>query len=71
MPFSCYNIKRNVKGVDTCMTVKRILSSMEASFNMEGFRFDDDCRKRVENILESRLTVADAISELNRKYGVS
>ena len=53
------------------MTVKRILSSMEASFNMEGFRFDDDCRKRVENILESRLTVADAISELNRKYGVS
>lgn len=44
---------------------------MEASFNMEGFRFDDDCRKRVENILESRLTVADAISELNRKYGVS
>ena len=38
---------------------------------MEGFRFDDDCRKRVENILESRLTVADAISELNRKYGVS
>ena len=52
------------------MTVKRILSSMEASFNMEGFRFDDDCRKR-ENILESRLTVADAISELNRKYGVS
>lgn len=40
------------------MTVKRILSSMEASFNMEGFQFDDDCRKRAENILESRLTVA-------------
>ena len=53
------------------MTVKRILSSMEASFNMEGFQFDNDWRKRVENILESRLTVADAISELNRKYGVS
>ena len=53
------------------MTNERRLSSMEASFKMEGMPFDSSCRKRVRNVLNNTTTVADAIEELNRKYGVS
>lgn len=38
---------------------------------MENMPFDDECRKRVKNILEDKISVADALSELNKKYGVS
>ncbi len=53
------------------MTNEKRLRSMEASFKMEDRPFDSSCRKRVRNVLNNTTTVADAIEELNRKYGVS
>ena len=53
------------------MTNERKLSSIEASFKMEGMSFDQNCRERVRKILNNEMSVADAIEELNRKYGVS
>ena len=56
---------------DAHMTIDRKVSSIESSFRMENMAFDDVCRTRVKNILEKKVTVADSIAELNRKYGVS
>lgn len=53
------------------MTTERKVSSIESSFAMESFKFDDECRSRVKKVLEDKLTVADAIAELNKKYRVS
>ena len=53
------------------MTLNRRISSIESSFRMENMPFDDECRNRVKNILEDKISVADAISELNKKYNVS
>lgn len=53
------------------MKTERIVSSIESSFAMESFKFDDECRLRVKKVLEDKLTVADAIAELNKKYCVS
>lgn len=53
------------------MTNDRKLSSIEASFKMENMPFDSACRRRVKNVLNDRMTVADALAELDRKYGVS
>lgn len=53
------------------MKTERIVSSIESSFAMESFKFDDECRLRVKKVLEDKLTVADAIAELNNKYCVS
>lgn len=38
---------------------------------MESFKFDDECRLRVKKVLEDKLTIADAIAELSKKYRVS
>lgn len=56
---------------DTNMTVDRKVSSIEASFKMENMQFDTECRQRVRNVLTKKVSVADAIAELNRKYDVS
>ena len=53
------------------MTIDRKASSIEANFRMENMEFDDECRTRVKDILEKKVTVADSILELNQKYGVS
>lgn len=53
------------------MTIERKVSSMEASFAMENLKFDNECRKRVKEVLTDKLTVSDAILQLNKKYGVS
>lgn len=53
------------------MTVERRLSSIESSFKMENMKFDNVCRNRVKNVLSNKISVVDAISELNQKYGVS
>ena len=53
------------------MTVDRKVSSIEASFKMENMQFDTECRQRVKNVLTKKVSVADAIAELNNKYGVS
>lgn len=52
------------------MTNDQKLSSIEASFKMENLPFDSACYKRVEKVLCNKITVADAISKLNKKYGV-
>lgn len=52
------------------MTVDRKISSIESGFRMEGMTFDEECRKRVKDVLEKNMSVADAIAELNRKYSV-
>ena len=51
------------------MTVDRKVSSIEASFKMENMQFDTECRQRVKNVLTKKVSVADAIAELNNKYG--
>jgi hypothetical protein len=56
---------------DTRMTIERKVSSIESSFSMESLRFDDECRKRVKAVLTDKVTVSDAITELNKKYRVS
>lgn len=53
------------------MTVDRKVSSIESSFRMENMKFDNECRNRVAGILSGRISSAEAISELNKKYGVS
>lgn len=53
------------------MTVDRKVSSIEASFKMENMQFDTECRQRVRNVLTKKVSVADAIAELNDMYGVS
>lgn len=60
-----------VRSKDTNMTVDRKVSSIEASFKMENMQFDTECRQRVKNVLTKKVSVADAIAELNNKYGVS
>lgn len=52
------------------MTVDRKISSIESGFQTEGMTFDEECRKRVKDVLEKNMSVADAIAELNRKYSV-
>ena len=56
---------------DTCMTVDRRVSSIESSFKMEGMPFDAERRQRVRNVLVKKVSAADAIIELNKKYRVS
>ena len=34
-------------------------------------QFDAECRQRVKNVLVKKVSAADAIAELNKKYGVS
>jgi hypothetical protein len=38
---------------------------------MESLNFDDECKKRVQAVLTDKVTVSDAITELNKKYRVS
>ncbi len=68
-----YNIFFNERerGRDTSMTIDRKVSSIESSFKMESMPFDTECRKRVRDILIKKVSVEDAIAELNRKYCVS
>lgn len=53
------------------MTVDRKVSSIESSFQMEGMLFNEECRKRVKDVITKNTSVVDAIEELNRKYIVS
>lgn len=59
------------RGKDTSMKVDRKVSSIEASFKMESMPFDAECRRRVKDVLVKKVSAADAIAELNRKYRVS
>ena len=52
------------------MTIDRKVSSIESSFKMENMQFDAECRERVKNVLVNKVSAADAIAELNKKYGV-
>lgn len=53
------------------MEIERKVSSLEASFSMENMQFDDACRNRIKNVLEGKVSITDAIAELNRKYSAS
>ena len=57
--------------MDTRMTIDRKVSSIESGFEMESMPFDIECRKRVRDVLVQKVSVADAVAELNRKYRVS
>lgn len=57
--------------MDTRMTIDRKVSSIESGFEMESMPFDTECRKRVKDVLVEKVSVADAVAELNRKYRVS
>ena len=53
------------------MTIDRRVSSIESSFKMESRPFDAECRQRVRDVLVKKVSAADAITELNKKYRVS
>lgn len=53
------------------MIIDRKVSSIESSFRIEGMPFNEECRRRVENVLAKNISAADAIAELNRKYRIS
>lgn len=53
---------------DTYMTVDRKVSSIESSFRIEGMPFNEECRKRVKDVLTKNMPAVDAIAELNKKY---
>lgn len=52
------------------MIIDRKVSSIESSFQLEDMLFNEECRKRVKNVLEKNISVADTIAELNKKYSV-
>lgn len=52
------------------MIIDRKVSSIESSFQMENMLFDEECRKRVKDVLSKNTSAVDAIAELNRKYSV-
>lgn len=54
--------------MDTSMTIERRINSIESSFKMENMKFDEECRTRVRNVLTKKISVSDAIAELNKKY---
>lgn len=53
------------------MIIDRKVSSIESSFQLEDMLFDEECRKRVKDVLTKSITVVDAITELDRKYRIS
>ena len=53
--------------MDTRMTIDRKVSSIESGFEMESMPFDTECRKTVRDVLVKKVSVADAIAELNEK----
>ena len=53
------------------MIIDRKVSSIESSFRIEGMPFNEECRKRVKDVLTKNIPVVNAIAELNRKYSVS
>mgnify|MGYP004690364349 CR=1 FL=1 len=55
------------------MTIDRRVSSIESSVRMENMPVDLECRQRVRvrDVLGKKVSAADAISELNKKYRVS
>lgn len=52
------------------MTVDRKVSSIESSFQMDSMLFDEECRRRVKDVLSKNTSAVDAVAELNRKYSV-
>lgn len=52
------------------MIIDRKVSSIESSFQLEDMLFDEECRKRVKDILAKNISAVDAVAELNRKYSV-
>lgn len=52
------------------MIIDRKVSSIESSFQLEDMLFNEECRKRVKDVLEKNISVADSIAELNKKYSV-
>lgn len=54
--------------MDTSMTIERRINSIESSFKMENMKFDEECRTRVRIVLTQKISVSDAIAELNKKY---
>ena len=50
------------------MNTKREYNNIQSSFAMEGLQFDDECAKRVLSVLNGKMTVQDAIAEIDAKY---
>ena len=52
------------------MIIDKKVSSIESSFQMDSMLCDEECRKRVKDILAKNISAVDAVAELNRKYSV-
>ena len=50
------------------MTIDRRVSSIESSFKMENMPFDAECCQRVKDVLTKKISAADAITELNKRF---
>ncbi len=46
------------------------VSSIESNFLMEGQKFDEDCRKRVEDVVSGNRTADEIVAELNVKHKI-
>lgn len=52
------------------MIIDKKVSSIESSFQLDSMLFDEECRRRVEDVLAKNVSATDAIAELNKKYSV-
>jgi len=52
------------------MTIERQIESIRASFEMAGFVVSEEDERRVREILEGKISIGDAIAELDEKYGI-
>ena len=52
------------------MIIDRKVSSIESSFQMDSMLFDEECRRRVKDVLSKNTSAVDVVEELNRKYSV-
>ena len=52
------------------MIIDRKVSSIESSFQMDSMLFDEECRRRVKDVLSKNTSAVDVVEELNRKYNV-
>lgn len=47
------------------MIIDRKVSSIESSFRIEGMPFNEECRRRVENVLAKNISAKNGGSEHN------
>lgn len=50
------------------MTATQMVKNIEASFAMENMYIDNDCRKRLYDVITGAIKADDAIEDIKKKY---